>query len=356
MTVPPPPHEPSAQPGGASPYGQPSPAGDYGQPSSAAPYDQPESGGSYGQPSPAGAYGQTSAADPYGQSSPASGYGQPSPAAAYGQPSPSGAYGQPAPAGPTGQPGPSHDAAWGLQDGQVGSGVPAPGQDLGSDLGAALKFAGNALLRNWVPFLVAGLIYGAIATVILIGGFAGGFAAMLPAMETAGASDEVPVGTLLLFYAIFFGAGLLTVPFGLLWQSGSVRSAEIILEGGRPSIGQALIGPFRVILTALLVGAITFVGFLLFYIPGLIAAVMLMFAIPAAARGASPFAAVKESFSLVKNNLGTSIVAYLVISVISSVAGMLIISIIALIPFVVLFEFGMYERLNRRELPDPAKG
>lgn len=335
MTVPPSPHEPSAQPGGASPYGQPSPAGDHNQPSSA------------------GVYGPTSAADPYGQSSPAAGYGQPSPAAAYGQPSPSGAYGQPAPAG---QPGPSHDASWGLQDGQVGSGVPAPGQDLGSDLGAALKFAGNALLRNWVPFLVAGLIYGAIATVILIGGFAGGFAAMLPAMETAGASDEVPVGTLLLFYAIFFGAGLLTVPFGLLWQSGSVRSAEIILEGGRPSIGQALIGPFRVILTALLVGAITFVGFLLFYIPGLIAAVMLMFAIPAAARGASPFAAVKESFSLVKNNLGTSIVAYLVISVISSVAGMLIISIIALIPFVVLFEFGMYERLNRRELPDPAKG
>ena len=268
----------------------------------------------------------------------ASQYGQPSPVGAHGQPSPAGAYGQPSPAGP------------------VDAGGPAPGQDLGSDLGAALKFAGDSLLRNWVPFLIAGLIYSAIATVLVIAGIAGGIFAMIPMLEDMGPADEPGIGAVLVFYAIVFGAALLTVPFMLLWQSGTARASEVILDGGRPRIGQALVGPLRVILTALLVGAITFVGTLLFYIPGLIASVMLMFAIPAAARGASPVAAIKQSVALVRANLATAIITYLVISAIGSIAGMFVITIIALIPFLILFEIGMFERLNGRRLPEPAKG
>lgn len=331
MTVPPSPHEPSAQPGETSPYGQPSPAG---------PYDQAAPSGPYGQPSPGGVYGQ------------------PSPSAGYGQPSPSGAYGQSAPSGQDGLPGSADHAGWGLQDGTTapaGFGAPAPGRDLGADLGAALKFAGNALLRNWVPFLVVGLIYSAIATVILIGGLVGGFAAMIPAIEDMGPTDEPSLGAILLFYGIAFGASLLTAPFALLWRSGSVRAAEIILEGGRPSIGQALIGPLRVILTALLVGVIILIGTVLLVIPGLIANVLLIFAIPAAARGASPIAAIKESFTLVKNNFGTSIIMYIVINVIATVAAFFFPLVIALVPFVILFEIAMFERLNGRELPEPAK-
>ncbi|MGP9680566.1 MULTISPECIES: hypothetical protein [unclassified Brachybacterium] len=333
MTVPPPPHEPSpygqsAQPGGASPHGQPSPAGDYGQ------------------PSPAGSYGQPSAADPYGQASPA---------AAYGQPSPAGAYGQPAPAGQAGQPGPSHDAAWGLQDGQVGSGVPAPGQDLGADLGAALKFAGNGLLRNWVTYLVSGLIFCLIYLVLIGGGLGVGIALMIPQLDGAATSDTAEFGAIMTLYGALFVGALLCMPFSLLWQSGAARSAEIVREGGRPSIGQAMIGPGRVILTALLYGVIVFVGMLLLYIPGLIAAVLFMFAVPAALRGASPGNALKESMTLVRANLGTSIVAYLVLMVITSVASAVMLPLLVLTPFMLLFELGMYERLNRRELPEPAK-
>lgn len=301
MTVPPSPYEPSVPSSGASPYGQPSPAGAYGQPSPAGPF---------GQPSPAGAYGQQAPGDPHGR---------------------------PSPAGP------------------ADPGKPAPGQDLGADLGSALKFAGDSLLRNWVPFLIAGLIYSAIATVLVLAGIVGGFFATLPMMEDMGPTDEPGVGAVLVLYAIVLGAMLLTVPFMLLWQSGTARASEVILDGGRPRIGQALVGPLRIILTALLVGVITFVGFLLFYIPGLIASVMLMFAIPAAARGASPVAAIKESAALVRANLATAIITYLVISAIGSIAGMFVITIIALIPFLILFEIGMFERLNGRRLPEPAK-
>lgn len=310
MTVPPSPHEPSAQPGEASPYGQPSPAGDYGQSSTAGPYDQP------------------SAADPYGQS---------------------------APAGQAGQPGASHDATWGLQDGQVGSGAPAPGQDLGADLGAALKFAGNALLRNPATYLVSGLIYCVIYLVLIGAGLGVGITLMIPQLDGATTSDTAEFGAIMTLYGAIFVGALLSMPFSLLWQSGAARSAGIVREGGRPSIGQAMIGPGRVILTALLYGVIVFVGTILLYIPGLIAAVLFMFAVPAALRGASPGKALTESMALVRANLGTSIVAYLVLMVITTVASTIMLPLLVLTPFMVLFQVGLYERLNRRELPEPAK-
>ena len=110
------------------------------------------------------------------------------------------------------------------------------------------------------------------------------------------------------------------------------------------------------ILTVLLYGLAVFVGMLVFYIPGVIAAVMLMYAIPASLRGASPVEAMKESFSLAKANLGTTIIAYLVLTVVTSVASMIVIPVLVLAPFTMLFQLGMYERLSGRQLAEPAQG
>lgn len=239
--------------------------------------------------------------------------------------------------------------------GATAPGTPVPGTDLAADLGAALRFAGTALLRNPVAYLVVGVIYCAIYTVIIVGGMIGGFAAMFSRTDQWASSEYVPVVELIAFYAIMLGAMVLLIPFGLMWQSASGRAAEIVLEGGRPTISQALVGPWRIILTALLYGLIVMVGMLLFYIPGLIAAVLFMFAIPASARGAAPIAALKESYALVRANLGTAIVAYLVLSVILSVGAMVVVGVLVMTPFIVLFEVGMYERLRGRELPEPAR-
>ncbi|GAA1490053.1 hypothetical protein [Brachybacterium sacelli] len=326
MTVPPPPHDP---------YSQPTPAPAPGQ------HSPPPQPGPYGQPSPSGSYGQ-----------PSPSYGQPS--SSYGQPSPSGPYSQPAPgAGQEAWGGPTSAPAAATAPGAAG---PPPGTDLASDLGAALKFASNSLLRNPVTFLVVGLIYSIISVVLIAGGTAAAVAITFPQMEAAAVSEAPPIGPLLRMYAIMLGAMLLCIPFSVLWQAGSGRAGGVVLEGGRPRIGQAMAGPMRVILTVLLVLVITVVGFLLLYVPGLIASVALMYSIPAAVRGASPVEAIKESFSLVKTNLGTSIVLFLVVGVIGSVAGTLILPYLVLFPFVILTQFGMYERLSGRALPEPARG
>ncbi|WP_114855486.1 hypothetical protein [Brachybacterium sp. YJGR34] len=236
------------------------------------------------------------------------------------------------------------------------SGIP-PGTDLSSDLGAALRFAGTGLLRSPVPFLVAGLVYSVVMLLVIGGGVAVAMVVLFSRLQESGAldaSETVPWTEMLLFYAVTAAIALLAVPFTILWQSGSARAAETLLEGRRPGIGQAMIGPGRVLLTALLVLVIVGVGLLLCYLPGLVAGVLLMYAIPAAARGASPLAALAESVALARANLGTTIVAWLLIGVASSIASAVVVGLVVAIPFIVLFEVGMYERLNGRHLPEPA--
>lgn len=235
---------------------------------------------------------------------------------------------------------------------------PAPGTDMGTDLKAALDFAWKGLTRNPVPFLVSGGVYFLLVVIIGLSAFVVPLFVLIGSYATeieSGAVDPVTdLGFILLVYALIILMMLPMAPLMWLWQSGAARSSEIIRAGGRPTIGQAFVGPMRIILTMLLAGAIVFVGLLLFYIPGLIAAVLLSWAMPAAARGAGPVEAVKQSAALVKGNLGTTIVASLVIGGIGYLASFLILPIIALLTFSCLYQMGVFERLNGRELPEPA--
>ncbi|WP_422116777.1 hypothetical protein [Brachybacterium sp. UNK5269] len=265
-------------------------------------------------------------------------HGSPAGAAQYGRPAGEAAHGQPGSAGSA--PVPAR---------------PAPGTDLGADLGAALTFTGRVLLRNPAAYLLSALIFSVLIFLIILAAvLAGGFTIAAMA-ESAGYTDEPSFADLALVYAIILGISALAAPLSVLWQSGAARAGVMVLDGGRPSVGQALAGPLRVILTTLLTGAIIAVGTLLLYVPGLIAAVLLFYAVPASARGASPIAALAQSARLAKAKLGTTIVAYLVMMVLSSVAGLLPILLLALIPFYVLFQLGMYERVSGRALPEPAR-
>lgn len=257
-------------------------------------------------------------------------------------------YAQPAP-GPIPAPGPV-PAAGALPAPSLG---PEPGTDLGADLGAALSFAAKGLWRSLVAFLVPGIVYVLLIVVVSVAAVIAMMVVVFSRLPDP--SVEPGLGDMAIGFAVMSGVLLLLAPVQLLWQAGSARAAEVIREGGRPTIVQAFFGPVRIVVTALLVTAITLVGTLLFYLPGLAAAVALMYAIPAAARGASPVAALKESVGLARRNLGTTVVSYLVLIATSYVVSLVFVVAVVLTPFVVLFEIGVYERLNGRRLPDPAR-
>lgn len=278
------------------------------------------------------------------------------PPASASDPGAHGQYASPAGSSPYGPPAsataPGHPGADGPAPTPPGA---APGTDLGADLGAGLSFAGRTLLRNPGAFLVSALVYTVLIVLILVAAVLAGGATIVAIVDSTSYAEEPTFADLALVYAIIIGISLLAAPVSALWQSGAAHAGVVVLEGGRPSSGQALAGPLRVFLTALLTGAIIAVGTLLLYLPGLIAAVLLFYAVPAAARGASPIAALAQSARLAKAKLGTTIVGYLVMMVLSSIAGLLPILLLALIPFYVLFQLGLYERVSGRALPEPAR-
>lgn len=231
-----------------------------------------------------------------------------------------------------------------------------PGTDLGADIGAAARFAGRTLLRNPLALLGAGALYSVLLVLVVVVGFVAALLLAIALVEAGPSTGgELTPGQFVAVLAASFGVVLVALPVGVLWQAATARAGSVILDGGRPSVGEALIGRGRVLLTALLVLALTILGTILLYLPGLVAAVLLMYAVPAAARGASPLAAMRESVSLARSHLGTTVVGTLLMMAASYLSGLVVIGFIAAVPFTVLFQLALYERLSGREVPEPAQ-
>ncbi len=109
-------------------------------------------------------------------------------------------------------------------------------------------------------------------------------------------------------------AAVLLVVFQVI-AADLIRAALTVIDGGSWEFSEVLrtdkIG--KVVVTALIVGAITVVGTLLCYFPGLIAGFMLSYSLYFVVdRDLEPMAAVKASVELTKNNLGNTLVWYIV--------------------------------------------
>ena len=232
---------------------------------------------------------------------------------------------------------------------------PAPGTDLGADLGAGLRFAGTGLLRGAAALLGVGALY-AVAMLVVVGvGFALTLFLSIAMVETSSSAGGDPsFGQMIVIFALCFVLVLVAGVVGALWQAGAAQAGGILAGGERPSFRQGLIGPGRVVTTAVLVLVIVMIGSVLLYLPGIIAAVLLFYAIPAALRGASPGQALRESVATATSNLGVTIVGFLITMVASSIGGTLVVGFIAVIPFTVLLQIGLYERVNGRTPSLPA--
>lgn len=228
----------------------------------------------------------------------------------------------------------------------------APGTDLGADIGAALNFAWQGLARTPGALLGSGAIY----FVLIIVGTVVGIIAMLTlsigVLEATSAGEgATTVVTLLLSLVLIVGVAAIAA----LWQAAAANAAGLLADGVRPTFRQSMHVTGRVATTAVLVLVLILLGSVLLYVPGLIAAVALFHAIPAALRGASPGEALRESVATTRAHLGTTVVGFLVLTVASYVGSMVIVGMIAVIPFTVLLQLGLYERVNGRALPEPAR-
>jgi len=136
--------------------------------------------------------------------------------------------------------------------------------------------------------------------------------------------------------------------------AGMIRGALGVTQGRAFEIGDlfnfAKIGP--VLITAVIVGAIVFVGSILCYLPGIVAGYLLSYSLFFVIdKDMAPMDAVKASFELTKNNLGQTLVWYLVGGLIA-VAGAIAcgIGIVVTIPITLLGTAYTYKKLTGQEV------
>lgn len=150
-----------------------------------------------------------------------------------------------------------------------------------------------------------------------------------------------------IFLALLFGGLGAIVAFIL--QYGVVRAALAIVDGRPVTFAEAWnmdrFGPF--VVAAILQGLITFVGYLLCIIPGIIAAFLLFFTpFFVIDKQLSPTESLAASFNLVKDNAGV-LVLFTIVAVIVYFAGALVclVGLLVSIPVVLISTAYMYKRM-----------
>jgi len=300
------------------PYGQP--AGEVPPSSSQPGATPPPAGGAYPPP----AYGTPSGTG-----------GSPPPASPYGQQP----YGQP----PYGQPG---QQPYGQQPyGQQPYGPP-PGQ---VDIGAGFSWSFAKFGQNWATFVLGGLAwFVVIAVVAAIGlGLIGGAAALTGNDGVTGAAASIGAS---IGIAIYVGLMVLLL---VLFSAAYLKVALKVADGRPVSVGDLFDTSHaaQLVLLALLLGLAGLVANLIPVI-GQIAFVVVGFfvfysVVAVVDRNESAVDAIRTSIRLQTRDLGTGILVYLVVAVISWVGSLLCgVGLLVSLPVGALLTAFAYRRLT----------
>ncbi|MEQ6900598.1 hypothetical protein [Nocardioides sp. YIM 152588] len=195
-----------------------------------------------------------------------------------------------------------------------GWGAPPPSPAGAWDVAACLSYSWKKFNENMAQIVLAAV--GLIVAIAIVYGL--GFLVV-----GALTSWDTPFLVSLFLYSVLYGAVFVVAQ---LLAAAIIRGALAITEGREFWAADAFkfeqIGP--VLVTALLVGAATTVGFILCYLPGLIVAFLTSYSLYFVLdKNLAPVDAIRASFELVRDNLGNALVWYLIGGVIAAVGAFL---------------------------------
>ena len=187
------------------------------------------------------------------------------------------------------------------------------------DLGDALGYGWAKLQANISQLVLAMLVV--LAACVVAGGLSGALRALLldaPDAEFDPRTGDITVDDRSGFLVTLVVNALLTamtLVVVMVVASGIIRAALAITEGRevRLSVAFATDKVAPVAVTSLVVGALTFAGTLLCYLPGLLVGFLTSYALFFVLdRDLAPVEAVKASVALVRDNLGPTLLWYVV--------------------------------------------
>lgn len=289
---------------------------------------------------PAGGTGpdvpESPAAPAGGPTPPPPGAYPPPPAGAY-PPPPAGAY--PPPAGAYQPPGGAYPAA-------------GPGSNV--DVVESFKWGWKKFTENVGPILIAILIYSAaMAAVVIVWYFVVAGALLKTTDPRINDDGSISLGSNPGIGAVLFAGALITlvaVLVGSIVQAGFIQGALRISRGEQLSLDTFF--KFKnltaVVVASVLVAVLTAVGYLLCYLPGIAVALLAQFTLYYVVdRGIGAVDAIKASFDLVVKNVGTTLLLFLGIMVVSAIGGLACgIGTLVAAPVALLAQAYVYRRLN----------
>lgn len=234
-----------------------------------------------------------------------------------------------------------------------GYGGPPPGGPDNWDVGAAVNYGWTKFQANVGQMILAALAI--FAGVVVIYGIAF-VAIILPAGDTECSFDSDGSYSCDSGGLGILGLVVLALLYVVMFVYAQIIGAGLIREGLGVTEGRSFTtaGVFKfenignVIVTSLLVGLGTFIGTILCVIPGIIFGFLTMFSLFFVVdKNLAPVDAIKASIDLVKNNLGSTIIWYLVAYVIALVGAVLCgVGLLVAIPVILVGTCYTYKKLS----------
>lgn len=222
---------------------------------------------------------------------------------------------------------------------QIDPGTPQPSRDeAGSgpfDIAQSLTYSWKAFVASWAPWVLSSLIFFGVLLLLIVMMMIYVFG-MVSAMDAgAGNAFGFSVGM-----ALFSIVSIIVVIYGVVWMLNSYRNALRVVRGETITLGdffrfQGLGTPF---LVYVLFSLIVFIGFVFFFIPGFVAAVILLFAVPAIfhIRECGVGDAFSVSWRVFRGNIGPVILLFLVAGLLNSLGGLVMIGALVTSPLMYL--------------------
>ncbi|WP_141015346.1 hypothetical protein [Nocardioides sambongensis] len=192
--------------------------------------------------------------------------------------------------------------------------APAGPPSSGWDLGAAVSYGWNKLQTNLAQIILAAIaLVAAVAVVAILG-----------TVVIAALTDwNTPFFVRMVLNAALFGVVFVIAQ---VLGAGIIRGALGITEGRAFEAAEVFrfenVG--KVLLTALIIGGASAVGYMLCYLPGIVITFLTSYALYFVIdKQMEPIDAIRASFELIKDNLGDTIIWYIVGGLIAAAGAIL---------------------------------
>ncbi len=219
-------------------------------------------------------------------------------------------------------------------------------------MGNAFSYAFKKFQDNFLPLILLTLIIVVGAVVIqIIGNIIQ--AAVIPDLTYNANTGQFEGGGggffgIAMILGFLFGA--LSFVFNLVIQSGIIKASLALTRGQKVDVGSSFAGInwAQVVIAALIIGLMTFVGLILCILPGLVVifftSYTLYFVVD---RGQDAMTAIKSSFGMVKDNFGALILFFLA-SLAAYIVGACLcgVGLLAAIPIVIIAQAYTYRTLS----------